>query len=112
MEERDKVELKDTEIGKIPAHWKVVRFDEAIIRKRIKVGKVKQKEYKAIGKHPIIDQGQKFIAGYTDREDLLYQGPLPVIIFGDHTRIWKFVDFPFVCGADGTKIIIPTYRNL
>ncbi len=107
VDEREKVELKDTEIGKIPVHWEVVSFNKAIIRKRIKVGKVKQKEYKTTGKYPVVDQGQKFIAGYTDQDDLLYQGPLPVIIFGDHTRIWKFVDFPFVCGADGTKIIIP-----
>jgi type I restriction enzyme S subunit len=28
-----------------------------------------------------------------------------VIVFGDHTRILKFVDFPFACGADGTQLL-------
>jgi len=106
----DRVELQETEIGSIPSHWQVVRFEEAIIPQRIRVGKLKQSEYMPYGKYPIIDQGQKYIAGYTNREDLLYQGRLPVIIFGDHTRIWKFIDFPFVCGAEGTKIIIPNTK--
>lgn len=99
-----------TELGPLPAEWRVVRFEEAITRRKLRVGKLKQAEYKPYGKYPIIDQGQNYIAGYTDREDLLYQGDLPVIIFGDHTRIWKFVDFPFVCGADGTKIILPNTK--
>src|SRR4029077_15459116 len=29
---------------------------------------------------------------------------LPIILFGDHTRIFKFLDFPFATGADGTKL--------
>jgi predicted nucleotidyltransferase len=30
---------------------------------------------------------------------------LPVILFGDHTRVFKFLDFPFATGADGTKLL-------
>lgn len=29
----------------------------------------------------------------------------PVIVFGDHTRAIKYVDFPFAMGADGTKVL-------
>ena len=29
-------------------------------------------------------------------------------LFGDHTRCAKFVDFPFVQGADGVKVLKPT----
>ena len=32
---------------------------------------------------------------------------LPVVVFGDHTRAFKFVDFPFVRGADGTQVLKP-----
>jgi len=32
---------------------------------------------------------------------------LPVIIFGDHTRHVKFIDFPFAIGADGTQLLQP-----
>ena len=69
--------------------------------------KVKQKEYLPKGKFPVVDQGQPLIGGYTDDETLLVKTELPVIVFGDHTKVKKFVDFPFVAGADGTKIIKP-----
>ena len=74
------------------------------------VGQLKTEDYCEKSKTnfiPIIDQSKNHIAGYTDKEDLVYKGKLPVIIFGDHTRIFKFVDFPFVQGADGIKILYP-----
>ncbi|MBQ7288183.1 MAG: restriction endonuclease subunit S [Clostridia bacterium] len=61
-------------------------------------------EYKSNGKYPIIDQGQNHIAGYTDETDGLFSN-VPAIIFGDHTRIIKYVDAPFFVGADGVKIL-------
>ena len=61
-------------------------------------------EYHEVGKHPIIDQGQKAIGGYTDLEDGLFTD-VPAIIFGDHTRVIKYVDTPFFIGADGVKVI-------
>jgi len=95
---------RESEIGPIPAHWRVVKFDQAITR-ATRVPKVKQSDYQPIGLVPIIDQGQSFIAGYTDKSP--YKDNLPVIVFGDHTRVLKFVDFPFVAGADGTQVLIP-----
>ncbi len=70
--------------------------------------KVKRSEYQNCGIYPIIDQSQSEIAGYIDDESMLYQGKLPVIVFGDHTRVLKFINFPFCIGADGTQIIYPT----
>ena len=66
--------------------------------------KVPTEEYKDIGKYLIVDQGQTDIAGYTDREDGVYTD-VPAIIFGDHTRVVKYVDKPFFLGADGTKLL-------
>lgn len=107
----DGVILQETEIGQIPTYWQIVPFGQTILRQRIRVGKVKQQLYKSIGRFPIVDQGQTIIAGYWDNARDVYQGPLPVIIFGDHTRIFKYVDFPFVCGADGTKVLLPDTKN-
>jgi hypothetical protein len=59
------------------------------------------------GSLPVIDQGQEPIAGYTNDCEMAYKGPLPVILFGDHTRIFKYVDFPFALGADGVKVLVP-----
>jgi type I restriction enzyme S subunit len=64
-------------------------------------------DYKPVGRFPIIDQGQSFIAGWTDDNSGLVSTDLPVIVFGDHTRAFKFVNFPFVRGADGTQVLKP-----
>jgi type I restriction enzyme S subunit len=68
--------------------------------------KVMRKDYLQFGDLPVIDQGQDFIAGYTEANNG-YDGPLPVVLFGDHTRIFKYIDFPFALGADGVKVLEP-----
>jgi len=70
--------------------------------------KIKRSEYLVTGSIPVVDQSQEFIAGYIDDEERAYEGPLPVIVFGDHTCTLKYVDFPFAVGADGTQLIQPT----
>lgn len=70
-----------------------------------KLRKLQTSAYLDVGKHPIIDQGADFICGYTDDDNALWPYALPVIVFGDHTRALKFVDFPFVIGADGTQCL-------
>lgn len=79
-------------------------FDE-IFEDFTKFGtKIKTDEYHETGKHIIIDQGQSEIAGYTDLEDGLFKA-VPAIIFGDHTRVVKYIDKPFFLGADGVKVL-------
>ena len=58
----------------------------------------------------MIDQGSAYIAGYVDDVELAYNGPLPVIVFGDHTRCLKWVPFVFAVGADGTQLLYPDNR--
>ena len=69
--------------------------------------KTKQKDYLPKGQLPIIDQGQHLIGGYSDNLDLQLSCNLPVIVFGDHTRAVKYVDFSFGAGADGIKVLEP-----
>lgn len=73
--------------------------------------KIKRSSYNKSGHYPIVDQSQAYIAGYTDEEATLYRGELPVVIFGDHTRVLKYVDFPFCVGADGTQLLRPVAGN-
>ena len=56
------------------------------------------------GMYPIIDQGQSEIAGYTNETQGLFTD-VPAIIFGDHTRIIKYVETPCFLGADGVKLL-------
>lgn len=79
-------------------------FDDIFIDKTKYGVKVQTSEYGEQGEHIIIDQGQNQIAGYTDREDGLFE-EIPVVIFGDHTRVIKYVDEPFFLGADGVKVL-------
>lgn len=81
---------------------------ENIIAVQPRRHKLKTNEYQPSGQLPIIDQGAEFIAGFTDQIDRAYDGPLPVVIFGDHTCCLKYVDFPFAVGADGTQVLRPS----
>ena len=83
---------------------KMIRFDQAFQDVTKDVTKIPRKEYLSHGRYPIVDQGDGKIAGYTNRNDGLYTD-VPVVLFGDHTRVFKYVDFPFFAGADGTKIL-------
>lgn len=66
--------------------------------------KYKKQEYLDKGLYPIIDQGQDFIAGYTNDGNFLFDEN-SYVVFGDHTEAIKYVDFPFAQGADGIKVI-------
>ena len=77
------------------------------IDKVSKPGSVLTSQYLENGDFPIVDQGKKFIAGYTNNKSLVYSDILPVVVFGDHTRAVKFIDFSFAVGADGTKVLKP-----
>ena len=85
-------------------------FDEVFIDKTKYGTKVQTSEYEDYGENIIIDQGQSQIAGYTDRKDGLFE-EVPVVIFGDHTRVIKYVDKPFFLGADGVKVLRSKYEN-
>ena len=99
--------FKPTPLGPLPEKWSTVRVGDAVSTAGVKVGKVKQSHYQLTGIVPVVDQGQRLISGYCDDPKDCYSGKMPVIIFGDHTRVFKYVDFPFVAGADGTKILVP-----
>ena len=91
-----------------PFGWTESRFVDLTCRdSRETISRVPKSSYKKIGRLPVVDQGQEPIAGYVDDYELLFRGVLPVIVFGDHTRKFKYVDFPFVVGADGTRLITP-----
>ncbi len=74
--------------------------------------KIKQRDYLSAGRFPVVDQGQEQIGGYYNDEHLVVPGEPPYIIFGDHTKVKKYVDFKFIAGADGVKVIKPNPEYL
>ncbi|CAH3840464.1 restriction endonuclease subunit S [Citrobacter freundii] len=69
--------------------------------------KVKSKDCSPEGLYPVIDQGQNYISGYINDDSKVIKVDSPICIFGDHTRIVKWVTHDFVPGADGTKLLQP-----
>ncbi len=94
-------------ISEFPKSWISMPLSDAVINITLTDKKIPQKEYLSKGVYPVFDQGQKYIGGYTDTEEKLVECELPVIVFGDHTRVIKFVNRPFVAGADGVKVLQP-----
>ena len=92
---------------KVPENWCWLKLSESFENKTDSKKKIKQKDYLQEGTIAVVDQGQELIGGFTNDNSMVYCGNLPIIIFGDHTRCIKYVDFPFAQGADGVKVLSP-----
>ncbi len=84
--------------------WPFVILAE-IVRTITPPTKLQKADFCEKGKYPIIDQSQNDISGWTDDKAALIDEGNPLVIFGDHTCAVKYVDHPFVQGADGIKIL-------
>jgi type I restriction enzyme S subunit len=91
----------------IPIGWKIAKFNETCSIVPLNKIKIKQKDYLIKGNHPVVDQGQELIGGYFDNINYLVKEEPPFIVFGDHTKVKKFINFKFVAGADGVKVLKP-----
>ena len=69
--------------------------------------KIRTKDIVGSGKFPVVDQGKVFIRGYHNDGDKVIHIKDPIILFGDHTRETKLIDFDFIVGADGVKLLQP-----
>lgn len=87
--------------------WIEIGFKDIVDKIATSNYKVKQKDYLSAGDFPIIDQGQELIGGYENDEKKVLECDLPLVVFGDHTRCVKFINFQFIPGADGIKVLVP-----
>jgi type I restriction enzyme, S subunit len=81
------------------------KFENIITDITSKYFKINKELYLPEGEFKIVDQGKDFIGGFTNDKSLVVNNSNPVIIFGDHTKTLKYIDFPFVIGADGVKVL-------
>ena len=88
----------------IPDSWEWVWLGVISCLISSKKNQILTKEIKQTGKWAVVSQGQNLVDGYSDSDEKVIQD-VPIILFGDHTRNVKYLDFPFVVGADGTKLI-------
>lgn len=89
----------------VPDGWEKKKVGD-LISKVLRTKQVSANNYLNSGCIPVIDQSRNYIAGYTNDIESLVEVTIPYIVFGDHTRVLKYVPFSFAKGADGTQLIM------
>lgn len=88
------------------AGWETKPFEDCI-EKVTYTTKIQRKDFLGVGKFPVVSQEEALINGYWDDERDVFSAKTPIVIFGDHTKALKYIDFDFVLGADGVKLLPP-----
>lgn len=91
--------------------WESAKIGDLLAKVK-RPGKLQKTEYQESGAFPVIDQGASYIAGFSDNPDIVLRSPLPITVFGDHTRRVKLAHEPFICGADGTQLLYPKREDI
>ena len=100
----------------IPESWEWIKIGTISCPIGSKENQILTSEIMKQGAIPVVSQSQNLIDGYTNYlEKQIITHPL--IMFGDHTKVVKYIDFNFVIGADGTKfhkaiLVFPKYLYL
>lgn len=97
----------DEILFEIPDSWQWVRLETIIYTIGSKKNQIKQSQILPNGTIPVVSQSKNIIEGYYNDTTKELKIPHKVIVFGDHSKTLKIIDFNFVIGADGTKIIVP-----
>jgi type I restriction enzyme S subunit len=84
--------------------WSTKDFKDCIDRVK-NTSKILKRRFLEDGDYPIISQERDLINGYWSNRKDVFSVERPVVIFGDHTKVLKYIDFDFVIGADGVKIL-------
>ena len=98
-----KIRFKD-ENGNDYPDWEEKKFLNIFFSIPSRAYQIFKTEIFSNGKIPVVDQGKKKVAGYSNEIEKICD-KTPCIVFGDHTTELKYIDFPFIIGADGTKIL-------
>ena len=91
----------------IPNNWELSTIEGIANIISTKKYQIRESEILKDGLHPVISQSKEIVIGYSNDKNKLLAIKKPVIIFGDHTTVVKYIDFDFVVGADGIKIFDP-----
>ena len=92
--------------AEVPTGWNKVKVTSVLQRVKNLPSSVATSDFLSQGAVPIVDQGKELVSGFTN--DPRYQITCPpsgYLVFGDHTRVVKFINFNFATGADGTQVL-------
>jgi len=71
--------------------WALKPFESCIAPVKY-TRKIQRKDFLDEGQFPIVSQEAAFTNGYWNNEADVFKVSTPVVIFGDHTQILKYVD--------------------
>ena len=91
----------------LPQGWVKAGFKDVYQTISSRDYQIQQRDIINEGLYPVVSQSSNYIEGYYNNKEKLLDVTTPVLIFGDHTRVVKYIDFPFIIGADGVKVIKP-----
>ncbi|WPB79465.1 restriction endonuclease subunit S [Archangium violaceum] len=106
--EDDGVEQARWPHQRLPDGWCWVPFELVFSDETSGDKKLKREDYLEHGEFPVVDQGTSEVGGYSNDSKLVYDGELPAVVFGDHTRCVKLLSRPFIQGAEGVKVLRPS----
>ena len=95
----------------LPQGWVKAGFKDIYQTISSRDYQIQQRDIINEGLYPVVSQSSNYIEGYYNDKEKLLDVSAPVLIFGDHTRVVKYIDFPFVIGADGVKVIKPLIND-
>lgn len=91
--------------------WTLIRIEDAITKIKGNTTKIPEYEIQKRGKYPVVTQDVSCLfSGYSDLENPITD--IPVVLFGDHSCAVKYIDTPFLRGADGTVLLKPENKFL
>ena len=96
----------------IPGSWAWVRLSDLITNIPSKLFQINAKEILDKGIYPVVSQSMNLIDGFSNEINKVLRLENPILLFGDHTRVLKLIDFDFIVGADGTKLLLPLLDNI
>lgn len=86
--------------------WEYLQFEDALQKVKY-TKKVQSSDYLHEGRVPIVSQEEEIISGYWNNSEDAFKVETPIVVFGDHSRVVKYINYDFVLGADGVKILKP-----
>ena len=95
----------------LPKGWVKAGFKDIYQTISSRDYQIQQRDIINEGLYPVVSQSSNYIEGYYNNKEKLLDVTAPMLIFGDHTRVVKYIDFPFVIGADGVKVIKPLIND-
>ncbi|MHA2817551.1 restriction endonuclease subunit S, partial [Streptococcus agalactiae] len=87
--------------------WLLLPLEKIVRSIPTKNHQIKQSAIRETGRFPVVSQSQALVEGFSNDKTKILENTDSLIIFGDHTRTLKLIDFPFIIGADGVKVLQP-----